>query len=85
MEIFYTQKFLREYKKVSVAIKLKAEKREILFRQNPHTTLLKTHKLKGELSDFWSFSIDFNYRIIFEFQNEKSVVFHSIGNHDIYK
>jgi len=85
MEIFYTQKFLREYKKLNKEIKIKAEKRELIFRRDPYSVILKTHKLKGELADFWSFSIDFSYRIIFEFQDEEVTIFHSIGDHDIYK
>lgn len=86
MEIFYTVKFKREYKKLSSDIQTKAEKREVIFRKNPFSSKLKTHKLKGELDDFWSFSIDFSYRIIFELNNDKSVaIFHSVGNHDIYK
>ncbi len=28
---------------------------------------LKTHKLTGELSDIWSCSIDYHYRILFQF------------------
>jgi addiction module RelE/StbE family toxin len=85
MDVFYTQKFLREYKKLDKTIKAKAEKQERLFRDDPHSSILKTHKLKGELVDFWSFSVNFSYRIIFEFQDEGTAIFHSIGNHKIYK
>jgi addiction module RelE/StbE family toxin len=85
MKIFYTKKFEREYKKITKEIKLKVESREKIFRKNPHTPSLKTHKLSGELGDFWSFSVDFNYRIIFEFIDDGNVFFYSIGNHDIYK
>ena len=85
MDVFYTQKFLREYKKLPVEIKIQAEKKEDIFRKDPHSRTLKTHKLKGELCDFWSFSVNRSYRIIFEFQSEDVIVFHSIGDHDIYK
>ena len=85
MKIFYTKKFEREYKKLNREIKLKIESREIILRKNPFTSSLKTHKLSGELEDFWSFSIDFNYRIVFEFIDSDTIFFHSVGNHDIYK
>jgi addiction module RelE/StbE family toxin len=85
MQIFYTKKFEREYKKLSKEIKLKVESREVIFRKNQHALTLKTHKLSGELGDFWSFSVDFSYRIIFEFVDQGNVFFHSIGSHDIYK
>jgi mRNA-degrading endonuclease YafQ of YafQ-DinJ toxin-antitoxin module len=85
MKIFYTKKFEREYKKLRKEIKLKIELRERVFRKNPHTPRLKTHKLSGELGDFWSFSVDFSNRIVFEFIDDGNVFFHSVGSHDIYK
>ena len=85
MKIFYTKKFEREYKKLNKEIRLKAESRENIFRKNPFSPTLKTHKLSGELEGFWSFSVDFAYRIVFEFADSNNVFFHSIGSHDIYK
>jgi len=85
MKIFYTKKFEREYKKLTKEVKLKIELRLNVFRKNPHTQTLKTHKLSGELADFWSFSVDFNHRIVFEFVDNGNIFFHSVGNHDIYK
>lgn len=85
MKIFYTKKFEREYKKLNKDIKLKIESRENVFRKNPFSLTLKTHKLSGELEGFWSFSVDFKNRIVFEFIDNKTIFFHSIGDHDIYK
>ncbi len=86
MEIIYSTKFAREYKKLPQKIKLIAEKREVIFRQNPFDPQLKSHKLHGKLKEFWSFSIDGNYRIIFEFNKDKGqIYFHSVGNHDVYQ
>jgi mRNA-degrading endonuclease YafQ of YafQ-DinJ toxin-antitoxin module len=85
MKIFYTKKFNREYKKISKELKLKTETREIIFRKNPFIKTLKTHKLSGELEGFWSFSVDYQIRVVFEFIDSETVFFHSIGDHDIYK
>lgn len=85
MKIFYSSKFAREYKKLPLAVKKKAEKQEKFFRQNPFDSKSKTHKLSGSLKDFWAFSIDNKYRIVFEFVNEKRVWFHSTGDHSVYK
>ena len=85
MKIYYSSKFAREYKKLPLAIKKKAEKQEIFFRNNPFDSRLETHKLSGSLKDFWAFSINYKYRIIFEFIDEKTIWFHSIGNHSIYQ
>ncbi len=86
MEIIYSSKFAREYKKLPNKIKDIAEKQEIIFRKNPFDPKLKTHKLKERLSGFLSFYIGRKYRIIFEFfKDKKTVYFHSVGNHDIYQ
>lgn len=86
MEIIYTSKFAREYRKLPPSVKQLAEKHERLFRDNLFDPKLKTHKLKGALKDFFSFSIGYKYRIIFEFGRNKQIVyFHSVGDHDIYQ
>lgn len=85
MKIIYTSKFAREYKKLPKEIKLLAEEKEKIFRKNPFTPILDTHKLHGRFREFWSFSIDFKYRIIFEFGENGIVYFHSVGDHAIYK
>lgn len=85
MRIVYSSKFAREYKKLPKEIKLLAEKKEKIFRKNPFDPILDTHKVHGRLRDFWSFSIDFKYRIVFEFRENNIVYFHSIGDHLIYK
>lgn len=86
MEILYSSKFAREYKKLPANVKDAAEEQENIFRENPFDTRLKTHKLKGGLKGFFGFSIDWKYRIIFEFsRDKKTVYFHSVGNHDIYQ
>lgn len=86
MKIIYSSKFAREYKKLSSEVKLIAKRREKIFRKNPFDNRLKTHKLKGDLSDFYSFSVDYKTRIIFEIFKEKDmIIFHSVGDHDIYK
>jgi len=84
MEIFYSPRFAREYKKLPVPVQRQAEKKEVVFRKNPFDRQLKTHKLSGPLDGFYSFSINFSYRIIFDFKNEKVVRFYNVGKHDVY-
>lgn len=85
MKIYYSSKFAKEYKRLPKKIKDLAEKRERIFRKNPHDARLKTHKLTGKLKEYWAFSIDYQYRIIFEFVEEDTIWFHSVGTHEIYK
>ncbi|MBI2062302.1 MAG: type II toxin-antitoxin system RelE/ParE family toxin [Candidatus Yanofskybacteria bacterium] len=84
MKIFYYSKFRQQFKKLSKETKLIAIKKERIFRKNPFDSKLKTHKLHGELSEFWAFSINYQYRVIFDFADENTVRFYNIGKHDIY-
>lgn len=84
IKIIYSPTFRKNYKKLSRSVKFIAEKKEKVFRENPFDRSLETHKLHGKLKDFLSFSINNEYRIIFEFVDEKTVHFHTIGKHDIY-
>jgi mRNA-degrading endonuclease YafQ of YafQ-DinJ toxin-antitoxin module len=55
-----------------------------LFTIDPFDARLKAHKLSGKLKGLWSFSIDYDIRIVFYFTPEKpkKAVFIDIGNHD---
>ena len=85
MEIQYLPKFERQYKKLPRDTQEEAERKEKLFRKNPFDPKLKTHKLGGQLSGFWAFSVTHSCRIIFEFADNDVVRFYKIGPHDIYK
>ncbi|MDD5721089.1 MAG: type II toxin-antitoxin system mRNA interferase toxin, RelE/StbE family [Candidatus Pacebacteria bacterium] len=85
MEIEYSPKFIKQFKKLPKEIKESALKCEKLFRENPFNPKLKTHKLHGTMQEYWAFSISYNYRIGFTFFDTNSVHFHAIGSHDIYK
>lgn len=84
MEIFYTPKFVKTYKKIPTSIKRLAIKKEKIFLANPHDPRLNTHALKGELRGKWSFSVNYQYRIVFIFIQNDGVVFLVIGTHEIY-
>lgn len=84
MRILILPKFARQYKKLPQSIKAAAIKQEIIFREDPFDPRLRTHKLKGALDGFWSFSITYSYRIIFDFADDQTIRFYTIGDHDIY-
>ena len=42
---------------------------------------LGTHKLHGNMGDFYACKINYDYRIIFNF-TDTEIVLHSIGTHD---
>lgn len=55
-----------------------------LFQKNIYSPRLKTHKLEGELKNYWSFSVDYHLRILFKFVASNTVLFLDIGTHEIY-
>ncbi|MEX2007462.1 MAG: type II toxin-antitoxin system RelE/ParE family toxin [Candidatus Levyibacteriota bacterium] len=83
MKIYYSSKFAKGYKKLPRKIRVLAEEKEKIFRKDPFDPRLKTHKLSGKLEDFYSFSINYQYRIIFELVGE-DVWFHLVGTHEVY-
>ena len=85
MIIRYSSHFVKQFKKLIKEKQKLAEKQEKIFRKNPFDPRLKTHKLSGELQNYWAFSINYSDRIIFRFISEDEVLFHKIGSHDIYK
>jgi len=85
MEIHYSPKFRRQYQNLPLSVKRRAEKAEKLFRGDPSLPQLKTHKLSGRFKHYWAFSIDYRYRIIFEFYSKNVIRFHLVGDHSIYK
>jgi addiction module RelE/StbE family toxin len=84
MKILYSSHFLRHYKKLPLSVKLLAEQKEIIFRENWKNPRLFVHKLNGKLSSLWAFSINNKYRIIFQFINKNTVLFITVGDHDVY-
>lgn len=50
--------------------------------KDPFDRSLRTHKLSGKLKDLWSFSLEYDLRVIFYFAEKDKVVFVDIGKHD---
>lgn len=84
MQIYYSSHFKKTLKKYQHRKSLIGKKIN-LFIENPFHKSLKTHKLSGKLSKYWSFSIDYDLRILFEFIDKNSVGFIDLGTHEIYR
>lgn len=86
MEISFSSSFKRAFRK---RIKGTASeeifwKTVEIFIDNPFHQQLKTHKLSGKLKNLWSFSVEYDLRVIFYFTKDKpqKAVFVDTGNHD---
>lgn len=85
MKIAYTPVFVRQYKKLPRALQDEVEEKIALFQKKPNHPFLKTHKLQGRLKGRFSFSVNYQYRISFQYLSKKEAVLLNVGDHDIYK
>jgi toxin HigB-1 len=78
-------KKLEDINKKKPQLAKKVRKQLKSFSLNPKHPSLKTHKLKGSLSERWSISIEDNIRMLYYLNGEEAVFF-DIGTHDeVYK
>ncbi len=84
MKISYHPQFVRQFKGLTADLQEEALEKIELFEKNHKNPILKTHKLHGRLKDFFAFSVNYSYRIVFDLV-KKEAIFLEIGNHDIYK
>lgn len=64
---------------------IKIQKQLKLFQTDSRHNSLRLHKLKGELKNVWSISIDRKHRLLYT-EDEQSIYFFDMGTHDeVYK
>lgn len=83
-KVKYSPEFLKSLSKLPKEQLKNLAVKEKIFLQNPFDPRLKTHKLKGRLEGFYSFSISYHWRIVFHFERV-DVHFDAIGTHAIYR
>ncbi|MBW1796591.1 MAG: type II toxin-antitoxin system mRNA interferase toxin, RelE/StbE family [Deltaproteobacteria bacterium] len=85
MEAVWDEGFKKCYRKrirQNAQLKKKFWKKMGFFLSDPFMPPLRTHKLSGKLAGQWAFSVDNNWRVIFEFIGEDRVLLIDIGTHD---
>lgn len=80
-----SSRFKKSFKKLPKNLQEAVIKKDQRFRQNPFAPDLKTHQLKGKLQEYYSYSVNRSYRILFRFVNESTVLYFDIGTHEIYR
>ena len=51
------------------------------FVKDAQDPLLQTHKLKGDLADYWAFRVDADLRVVFRWVGEEAFLV-NLGSHD---
>jgi len=80
-----TPYFEKQFNRLPKNLQKIADRKLLLFESNPFHPGLNTHKLKGELSLFWSFCVNDNFRVLFRYLKDNEVIYYDIDTHDIYK
>jgi len=83
INVTYTPNFLRQFNKLPSSLQDEVEERIGLFQRNSKHPSLRVHKLKGNLRGFWSFSVNYECRIVFLFEGKGAALL-SVGDHTIY-
>ena len=85
-EIIFTKKYEKAAKKFLKKhrdLKQKYNKTIYLLKNNPFHPSLRLHKLQGDKKEFYSVSLDMQYRIILDFIIiENKIFLIDIGTHD---
>lgn len=76
--------FVKSLKRLPYRIQLLSIKKYKLFSSNPFHPTLKTHRLRGKLRNYYSYRVNYSYRVVFAL-NDNIITLINIGTHAIYK
>lgn len=85
IEIVPTSSFRKAFKRKirrNKALETRFRERVAIFQNDPHDPRLRTHKLSESMKDLWSFSIDYDMRVLFSFVSPNRALFVDIGTHE---
>lgn len=81
MDIHYSSKFKKQYKKLPRKVQEQFNERLIVFISNQYDPQLNIHKLSGELDGLWSINITGDIRAIIDRKHDPVIIFITIGSH----
>ncbi|NQU83840.1 MAG: type II toxin-antitoxin system RelE/ParE family toxin [Parcubacteria group bacterium] len=86
IKINYAREFKKQYSKAPAKIKKAFKKRRNLFIENPHSTILNNHSLKGSFKNLRSINITGDWRAFYSKTKKNIIFFELLGTHSqLYK
>jgi proteic killer suppression protein len=85
MEVIYIPAFVRQFEKLEKNLQDEVREKIELFKKKENHQMLLVHKLQGTLQGRYSFSVNFKYRIVFQYLSKTEIVLLAIGDHDVYR
>jgi mRNA-degrading endonuclease RelE of RelBE toxin-antitoxin system len=80
MQISFTKNALKDYEKLPLPLKKKADKQFNMLVTDINYPSLRTKKMQGE-NNIWEARIDYHYRFTFQV-TDQLITIRSIGQHD---
>ena len=84
LSLIYAPIFVRNLNKLENKLQDEVLEKIEIFKNPDNHKQLKVHKLQGHLKDCYSFSVNYQYRVLFSYSNKEEVNILAIGDHDIY-
>ena len=85
LSVVYKPGFLRSWKKLPSALQDEVLEKIELFKDPRNHQHLRVHKLHGPLAGSYSFSVNYQWRVVFEWLSKREAVLLAVGDHDVYR
>ena len=78
----FEKQWAKYLKKLTEKEKEQLKDRLVIFKEDVFDRRLKTHHLKGNLKEYYAFSLSYSDRIVFKLLDNEEILFIEIGSHD---
>ena len=85
LAVHVSSRFRRSYRKQPRHIQEDFDQKIILMQSEPFHPALGTHKLSGDLADYYSFYLRDGFRVLFDFVEPNVILLVNVGSHDDYR
>jgi mRNA-degrading endonuclease YafQ of YafQ-DinJ toxin-antitoxin module len=85
IRVAYKATFVRQFDKLETALQAEVLEKVALFQNTDHHRRLKVHKLHGHLKNCYSFSVNYRFRIVFEYLSKNEAALLAVGDHEVYR
>lgn len=85
IRVAYKATFIRQFDNLDVSLQEEVLEKIEQFKNPVNHLQLKVHKLHGQLKDFYSFSVNYRFRIVFEYLSSNEMVLLAVGDHEVYR
>lgn len=83
--LIYAPVFVKQLRNLELSLQDEVLEKIDAFKNKNNHKILKVHKLQGKFTDRFSFSVNYNTRIIFKYLTKNEVALLFVGDHDLYK